>query len=185
VKNPYLETFRRINGDRPSMAAWKARGELCDRYAWAIPCDEALEEIAKHGPIIEIGAGTGYWASLLIEMGVDVVAYDTNPPATHSNHFHAKGTTWTEVLEGSHEKVLEHPDRTLFLCWPPYDDDMALDCLRPYTGDVVLYIGEGEWGCTANAAFHTLLADGFEETATIWLPQYDGIHDRLEVWRRK
>ncbi len=168
------------------MDAWKARKELVSRYAWAVPCLEALEEVAKHGPIIEIGAGAGYWASLLKQLAVDVVTYDSHPVGERVNPYHELcAKPWVKVLAGGPEKVAEHPERTLFLCWPPYDDDMAVECLRPYTGDTVLYIGEGEWGCTANAAFHDELNDSFEEERTVWLPNYDGIHDRLEVWKRR
>jgi hypothetical protein len=30
--------------------------------------------------VVEVGAGTGYWAALLRARGVDVVAYDVRPP---------------------------------------------------------------------------------------------------------
>lgn len=31
-------------------------------------------------PVVEMGAGTGYWAALLQQRGVDVVALDRHPP---------------------------------------------------------------------------------------------------------
>ena len=46
-------------------------------FSWAIPCEEALQTIKKYGPICEVGAGSGYWASLLADRGVDIEAYDT------------------------------------------------------------------------------------------------------------
>lgn len=38
---------------------------LIDRYSCVIANENALETIAKYSPIIEIGAGSGYWAYLL------------------------------------------------------------------------------------------------------------------------
>ncbi|EKX39850.1 hypothetical protein GUITHDRAFT_143229 [Guillardia theta CCMP2712] len=50
-------------------------------YAWSVPCEEALRSIAQASPngILELGAGTGYWASLLRSRGVPVVCYDRVP----------------------------------------------------------------------------------------------------------
>ena len=51
-------------------------------YAWAVPSLEALEMIQRsvdHNGlqgVIEIGAGTGYWAMQLQRRGIDVVAFD-------------------------------------------------------------------------------------------------------------
>lgn len=50
--------------------------ELEERYAWAIPDDRALRILEEFSPVIEIGAGRGYWAHLLRERGVDTLAYD-------------------------------------------------------------------------------------------------------------
>ena len=50
------------------------------RYAWAVPDERALRILEHFGPIVEVGAGKGYWASLLAARGVDVVAYDAMPP---------------------------------------------------------------------------------------------------------
>lgn len=49
------------------------------KYGYAIPNDAALDEIAKHSPILEVGAGNGYWAYELTKRGVDVVATDKRP----------------------------------------------------------------------------------------------------------
>jgi hypothetical protein len=50
--------------------------ELHRKYAWAIPDARALRIIKHFAPVVEMGAGTGYWCSLLRESGVDIVAYD-------------------------------------------------------------------------------------------------------------
>jgi hypothetical protein len=49
-------------------------------YAWAIPDARALRILAALGPLVEVGCGKGYWARLLRDYGVDVVAYDIAPP---------------------------------------------------------------------------------------------------------
>ena len=41
-----------------------------------------LQAIQRNSPfgLVELGAGTGYWAALLRKMDVDVIAYDLRPP---------------------------------------------------------------------------------------------------------
>ena len=52
---------------------------------------------------MEIGAGTGYWAATLRRRGVDVLAYDLNPPtaeAPEANAYHGRLPPFTDVLRG-------------------------------------------------------------------------------------
>ena len=51
--------------------------------AYAVPSDAGLAALANLGlPLIECGAGTGYWASLLRRRGVTVAAFDIAPNKT-------------------------------------------------------------------------------------------------------
>ena len=65
-------------------------------YAWGVPSANALRAIAKASPhgIVEVGAGTGYWAHLLQDLhGVSVRAFDSHPchDQAYINGFHAMG----------------------------------------------------------------------------------------------
>merc|ERR1740139_1095502 len=54
--------------------------QLTNNYAWATPTPQAMHIIRHFSPIIEIGAGSnGYWAKMMKEFGIDVVAYDSEP----------------------------------------------------------------------------------------------------------
>ena len=46
------------------------RQSPCWMLAFAVPSNAALAMVARYGPIVEMGCGTGYWASLLRERGV-------------------------------------------------------------------------------------------------------------------
>lgn len=200
--NAYLRRFIEVGGARfdllpllgpsirPIKTSYEWRHELVRLYAWAVPTDEALDVITRYAPIVEIGAGTGYWAYLLRERGVDIIAYDLTPPApapaaTRSNHYHEGMHCWTEVRAGGARRARRHPDRTLLLCWPPYAEPMADVALRSYRGQTVIYIGESEGGCTGDDAFHRRLEENWEETEHVALPHWHGIHDSLTVYRRK
>lgn len=156
-----------------------------NKWAWAVPDDGALELIKVYSPngLVEIGAGTGYWANLLSQE-IDVVAYDLNPPSVDSdvNHWHPNTEQFFPVAVGNSWSVLNHQDRTLFLCWP-YMNEMAFDALKLYEGDTVVYLGEYEEGCCANDGFFLLL-NTWEKMGEYQQPQWWGLHDWLTVWVR-
>src|SRR5438045_3183702 len=104
------------------------RRELASLFSWAIPNARALEVLAAQAPLLECGAGMGYWSALLRARGVDVLAYDAAPPGRSSkNGYHrAAREPWTKVHKlSSVTAARRHRERTLVLCWPPYDDDAA------------------------------------------------------------
>lgn len=175
------------------------------RFSWAVPDEGALAAIARWAPkgVVEIGAGGGYWAGLLRARGVDVVAYDPDP-AGGTEGWH-DGTRWSDVLLGDHTSVIGHPDRTLLLVWPSYSLDWTDKVLDLYDGDTVVYVGEGDTGCTGSDRMHQILGLGdgfgcwcspgscecspretarFSEVESVEVPQWWGIHDRLYVCRR-
>lgn len=166
-----------------SMELHELRHRLCLQFAFAIPCPEALDAIAAWGPIVEMGAGTGYWAHLLRKRGVDVIAYDRAPGTSKGNHFkftHA----WTEVTKGHPPVLRAHADRTLMLCWPDYDSGFASNCLRSYRGRRLIYIGEGTGGCTGDDRFHRTLDRDWTEVRTVRIPQWPSVHDMLCLYER-
>ena len=100
-------------------------------------CRDALAALADRAPLIEIGAGLGYWAELLRRRGVEVAAYDSHPPSPSShapNEYHG----WVPavfkggVLAGGAKILGGHSNRSLFLCYPPPGSSMALDCLQRF-----------------------------------------------------
>jgi hypothetical protein len=81
--------------------------------------------------------------------------------------------------------VRESPGRTLFLCWPPHDDDTAsYAALRAYQGNRFLYLGGGAGGPTGTARFHAELELNWSPVEQVAIPNWPGLHDRLIVYRR-
>jgi hypothetical protein len=117
--------------------------DLAQRYSYVLPDDRALAALAGLGPLVEVGAGTGYWASRLRARGVDIVAIDQAPPdGERLNRYHSRTVTWTEVIAGDQTKLARYSDRALFLCWPPLFSTLG-ECLAYYTGNVVAVVGDG------------------------------------------
>lgn len=197
--NPYLDEFMAM-GDQDEywrmsidqMMAKKdrslnpitLRGNMCKKYAWSIPTNNLALAIKQYLPdpqkIIEIGAGTGYFAWFLSQYQIDIICFDTKP--YNNNYCQNK---WFEVNEGGAELSKNYTDRALMLCWPPYNEPMAYEALKNYGGEYLIYIGEGSWGCTGDGNFHYLLDIEWDELWSEYPPNWMGIHSYDNIYKRK
>ena len=186
--NPYIEEIcKYYNFDKdalPDTLYWQHYDGLRERFAFAIPDETAVKLIASYSPICEIGAGNGYWAYLLDQMGCDITAYDTIPLPSDDNFFFPKWVKPWFTVHKCDEDFVPPSDRALFLCWPPYDDSMAIDTLKRYEGDTLIYIGEGKEGCTATDEFYVEL-DTWQNTQALDIPQFFGLHDYISIYKRR
>ena len=144
----------------PPARLGSAAEALRHAFAFAVPCAAALDAVAAlRVGVVEVGCGTAYWACLLRERGVDVVAYDARPPARPSaergdgeNAFF--GAAFADDVErGGPEVLRSHADRALFLCWPVRPEEAARGdeardepwdaaCLDHWHGDTLIHVGE-------------------------------------------
>lgn len=186
---PHYATFRDMLGMRNFrlmeryVADREVRNWFIDRYSFAIPCREAIDAIASHGPVLEVGAGSGLWAGIL-SRHVDVVATDL---VTDVNQYRQQVGRWFPVQTMSAaEAVAAHPDRTVLMVWPSYSDRWAYDAARAMRpGSVLCYVGEGSYGCTGDDLFHRLRARRFDELDGVGIPQFTGLNDYLGIFRKK
>ncbi len=155
IINPFLEEVSLLVKSAPTSrdaeeVLKKMRSDLVMKYAFTIPYYELIAAIAASGPIVEIGAGSGYWAWMLSQAGSDVVAIDRFSPDevtpwdfTGTNQWYDE--TWYFVDEGEALSAGAWPERSLFLAWPLYADPMAYDALRAYEaagGKKVIFLGD-------------------------------------------
>ncbi len=218
-KNILLELYKDLCAFRPLSAdddrdtieeRFEWRTCLCTYLAWAVPNDRALEALRDlKQPILEIGAGTGYWAWLLTNCGVDIVAYD----AADSHDGHKHRFRHALVKDGGVEQASseEHRGRALMLCWPDIVGDSAFDdadrgtfgfdTLRAYAGDTVVYVGElgpgvvraaKGWGdpfppggSSSSSAFQKELLAAFELVQRVELPNWPPYNSHLTIWKRR
>lgn len=224
VENPYYEFYQKYNdrhlyntGNRwqipvPELGGGtysdcSIRRHAVRKWAWGVPSPGILKILASYSPIVEIGASTGYWASLLSNLGADIIAYDNFSWHKPDEERQASGFWDKElgdnsnfrrerlffpILEGSAEIAGQHPDRALLLIWPtmPSHDEeksyvsMAHRAVSAYKGKTVLYIGEWK-GCTACEGFFKHMERNYNVAREERMPQWDGLHDYLTVWERK
>jgi len=204
TENPYWEIIRQLPLDEPMpwnpgpepmthmftdgperFRYFTDRFALCKTFAWSVcsPGDITwMRDVLGGRGVVEAGAGGGYWARQLRQAGVDVVAYE--PLELADNSYVAR--EWTELLRDNHDAPKHHPDRALFLCWPSYSDPWAAQALACYTGDLLIYAGEDEGGCTADNAFFEMRAAEWDEIGDSPAHiSYWGIHCNLTAYSRK
>ena len=164
------------------------RREMAALFSWAIPSGPALEMLGRYGPLVDGGAGTGYWAALLAAAGADVVAFDLAPPSgAVANPYHpGRRTAWHGVQPLSTiDAVRRNPDRTLLMVWPPHgDDESGYRAVRAYRGHVLLLVGEGADGATGSVRLHRELELNWRPIATVAIPRWPSLSDRLVVFGR-
>jgi hypothetical protein len=174
------------NGRLPdsSVDAEHAALLLAQRYAYVFPSDSALAMLAALGPLVEVGAGTGYWAHRMRSIGVDIVAFDQAPvDGERANRYHSDARPWTQVERGDQTVLSGHADRGLFLCWPPLFSSLG-DCLTYYRGDTVACIGDG--GHRTSSLDH--LHGAFTKVAAApvrALDPHPGARPQLTIWKRR
>lgn len=189
----------------------EARDALVRRYSFAVPYEGALAAIGRISPcgVIEIGAGTGYWARLLHERGVGVVAVDVAPAPSAHNKWFAETPAWWDVEEGDESAVDDHGSRTLLLVWPTRNETWPADAVVRFAaaaGERLVCVGEEPGGRTGDDQFHSLVGDLdrcwscaygvtttacvcgttplFERVETIEIPRWRGFRDELRIYRR-
>lgn len=66
-----------------------------------------------------------------------------NPYWRHGDDLYAR-----IVAKDRAEAAALHPDRTLFLSWPPHGQDVGTRILLAYNGNRLIYVGDGRGGGT-------------------------------------
>ena len=148
-------------------ATWDRYDEMLeplrDKYAWAIPDNQALSILEEFSPLIEIGSGKGFWAKLLQDRGVDIKPYDIRGMDSSS--------CWTKVNKGGPEAIngKDASGRSLFLCYPDEDESIAISCLENFSGQYVIHVGElmvgdGTVGGTPQAPYGRTSSGEFQQS---------------------
>jgi hypothetical protein len=185
--NPVVGEFRLDRTVEESMARTPNRQLLVRKYCWTIPDPDTVAFVAKHahGGLVDPIAGTGYWAYLLAQVGVDVVCYDLNPGAALvTNGWHGDDLYVRVCAKDCAEAAALHPDRTLFLSWPPHGQDVGARILMAYNGNRVVYLGDGRGGATGDDQMHLILVTHWSEVDSRQPVQWWGQHDRVTVYER-
>jgi len=166
-------------------SAMVQRRHFSINVSWSLPCTEAVEAIASScwrtwptTGIIDVCAGTGYWAAVLLQAGLQVTAVDIQPPRPRNFRFPR-----SEVLcmDGVHALAC-YPGRDVFMSWPPYDDPFGANVVRAMKpGQRLYFVGEYE-GCTGDGYLFRVLEEDFTEIQNVNIPRFEALYDSLFIY---
>jgi hypothetical protein len=135
-------------------------------YSYALPSPDTVEWMSAFcggRKVVELGAGRGYWAAQLTRAGVEVDAYDVEPPDGNTNvsvpHVTGQADVWHPVgnLDEFDMSATDRSDQVLLLCWPPgWGNTMASAALADFEqsgGDRLVFIGQPQGGMTGDDGF--------------------------------
>ena len=150
-------------------------------WRWINPFAEWLGE----RKCLEVMSGRGWLSKALREKGKEVIATDNYSWLGHCE----ANVTDVEKLDAvsAVEKYGKDID-ILIMCWPFMDNVAYQTIKRLYEVNpqaIVVYIGEGGGGCTADEKFHDHFGiiddEEFYEKVASMYQSWEGIHDRMYV----
>ncbi|KAK3267564.1 hypothetical protein CYMTET_23891 [Cymbomonas tetramitiformis] len=165
-------------------------GPLTNLFSFAVPNAEAIATMVKYSPLVELGAGTAYWAELARSAGASITTYDIDTEGR------PRGESFGQVIDQSHLDLTKlDPTTALMLCWPVRPGGLAWDAdvLAKFPGSTVLHIGE--WakrtlltephhGQTTSLRFQQAIEQDFRLVERIPIPSWPWCADELTVWQR-
>jgi SAM-dependent methyltransferase len=183
-----LEDFRREPNGSVLFERYRLREHYVREFGFVIltqETHEVLVQLLESYKVLDAGSGTGYIAKALENAGINITAADSDTgsygfAARHKRDIDADTST---LLPGDYDAVL--------LAWPCYATSFGhqvISAMKP--GQLLVFQGEGQGGCTADDAF-------FDELDNRWTwlegpskglnkghAQFPGIHDRWSVYQR-
>ncbi len=181
------QAWLRERRDDPTHDENECRMEFIEMFGFAVLTMSAVDFLRPYGPLLEVGAGSGYWSQELIEAGIDTVA--TDPKPWHNKR--GRGfDAWAPIKRlKAQDAIATYPDRNLLICWP---DNLHLDpsdwpyqAVKAFQGEHLVLVGEDSAGCTGTPKMFAFLEREYQPHDLHYIPRFTGIHDRLEVWKRK
>lgn len=191
LPDPADHTLAWWNGE-PAIYAWwrwaKDTGQdlgtlahtyrIIARYSEAVPTRSTIDLLTGLGPLVEVGAGNGYWARLIGDVGGDVVATD-------SREWFGEVPTWTEVQHADADETVQlHPDRTILACWPPRPNGYMTAVLDVAPQDTLALVTDGPCQLEEDPLY-ARLDRGWTLIERHATPQWPGRFDDLAIWRRR
>jgi len=175
-----------------NMALSLFRDDYINNYGFYLVNDKFInitDKLFRNNKILEVGAGTGFLSKLLQDVGLDVTPTDKSIE-NNQYGFSKKHTDIIEVDSIKHLKDNNSKYDMVIMSWPDYSSSFANNILKNMTqGQILMYIGEGYGGCTANDDFYDKLencASLLEKETSLYKPAnlaWFGIHDRVKLYK--
>lgn len=150
------------------------------QFGFSVPSAEAIEILSKHQPILEIGAGTGYWSRLLNLNQIDVIA--TDPQLSNPGGFQHQAYFPCLKLDAV-QAISHHSGRNIFCSWPSLNENWLKEAAKLLDKDQFLFAVYEE--ACANEETWDYIRENFEEICDLELISWYWTHDRFMGWKKR
>lgn len=167
----------------------RLRDAYIEHCGFHIVTKELVDTIGPYlqGKVVEVGAGSGWFAAHLRAAGHKMTCYD-------NGSWEYPWTPHTEILAGDGATVVSDAD-TVIMCWPDYNMPFAHEvAMSMKSGAHLLHCGEGSGGCTGNNDFHDLVcadvtcatdpSEIFRDKIWDVNRRFSGVHDSWSLWQK-
>jgi hypothetical protein len=173
-----------FSGDGVTETLREARQAFVRQWGFSLPCREAVTALRGFGPILEVGAGTGFWTTVMRAAGHDMIATDLAAglsPYGFSVSRHAEVEQLSAV-----DAVRKYPDRDLFCSWPSENEPWAAEAVGELrAGRKLALILDDRGTITGDDNLRRVLAERYRALEMIEIPRFPGLHDRMRLFERR
>jgi hypothetical protein len=147
-----LPNFGELNQSLSSYQGYggQMRFLYAEIFGYGVPCREVIDEVAKYSPLLELGAGNGFWTFWLRKKGCDIIATDAGEPDLYTKN------RWIDDLLplDAVTAVNSFPDRNILIVWPHFTAYWPVEIIgKMKRSQILCYVGEGPLGCCAPPSF--------------------------------
>lgn len=166
------------------------RDKVIKRQGFALLTNEWVDDFAKwiNGRrCLEVMSGTGALAKCLKDRGVDIIATD-NFSWNEGNNISEFKNFWTGIENIDDVSAIDKYGKDvdiIIMSWPEMESvayQVLLNMRLTNPNAVLVYIGEGYGGCTADDDFFDI-AEYVDDEITDRYPQWYGIHDMPIIYK--
>jgi len=168
------------NDTNRSISIHLLRDKVINKFGFGLPSRELLDVLEQHQPIVEIGAGTGYFTKLMKNRGIDVIGTDIGI----GQRFAAGSLDPQQLRMQAKTAVRRYRDRTVFCSWPSLWETWFRQALRAMRiGQKLIVIEED--ACAEDSTWE-YRDQSFDKLGDwIALPAWPMMNDRARAWVKK
>jgi len=154
------------------------------KWGFSIPCLEVVQKLVALSPLVEVGAGTGFWSALLRSAGADIIATDIISEGS-PGYGMSIGTHCPITALDARTAVVSYPERNVFCSWPTRDAEWCTEAVNEIQpGRIFALIGRPRGGTTGSPSLFDLLDARFTWIDQVEIPQFPAENDDFRVFRR-
>ena len=195
-KVPYLH---KVNSRTDCLHEWERfekshieRKKFIREYGFSVYSKETLNVLAQFlkdqgNTALEVFAGSGYLSTLLANRNVSVTASDKGAECFDKYKI---SNVYKRDIECDVLALNTAEFKTIIMAWPEMNTNAYLIARKMQPGQLLVYIGEDEGGCTATEEFFNELRDNWEPLKEVQdsLNEHHysflSIYDRFFVYRK-